>query len=234
MRARVAVVGASGRVGRTICDHLLGKNFDVVPVMRQPGESADALAARAVEGADVVVNAAGVAHIQRPTPDDLERLQLGNIELPLKLARAAIDRRVPLVHISSIKAADNPPRSPYAQSKCDADERLEREVGPEYAKAGVSLIIVRPLALLFPPLDVGKVRWLRFLRWWPTMLTPPVQLPVLAPGVFLAAVEERVAASVEERATAGLSYRDFCRSERGTLRDVRDAMLPRGDREGSR
>lgn len=225
MKARVAVVGASGRVGRAICEHLAQRNYDVMPVMRRPGESVDELAARALDGADVVVNAAGVAHIERPTPDDLERLRLGNIDLPLSLARGAIERGVPMVHISSVKAVDDAPQSPYAQSKRDADERLRVECASGFQDAGTSLEIIRPLALLFPPLDAGRVSSLRFLRRWPAVLTPPLRLPVLAPRSFLDTVERAVDSATSGVMHPGVCLREFARSEYGSLRDVRAAML---------
>jgi nucleoside-diphosphate-sugar epimerase len=183
------------------------------------------LADRAAAHADVVVNAAGVAHIERPTPDDLERLQIGNVELPVALARAAIEHGVPLIHISSVKAADAAPKSPYARSKHEADERLFREFAPSFENVGTSLEVIRPLALLFPPLDAGKVTSLRFLRRLPAALTPPLRLPVLAPPTFLDAVERAVDRATSGATPPGWSLREFSRSECGSLRDVRAAML---------
>ncbi len=124
-----------------------------------------------------------------------------------------------------MKATGESDSSPYAASKWDADVRLEQELGDRFAHAGLSLTIMRPLALLFPPFDAGKISRLGFLRWWPSALTPPVKLPVLAPKAFLAAVESSVRAALDHETHAGFSRRDFAKSDRGNLRDVRAAML---------
>lgn len=230
MSGRVAVVGASGRVGSAICDHLDQEGHDVVHVARTPGESLDRLVARAVDGVDVVVNAAGVAHIERPTPDDLGRLEAANVELPVALAAAALERGIPFIHISSVKAADPKATSAYAQSKRRGDERLEGDFGQQFAEEGLALVIVRPLALLFPPLDVGKVARLRFLRWWPQVFTPPLRVPVLAPARFLVSVDALVSGALARVLPPGNSVRVYEECESGTLRDVALALKDEQER----
>jgi nucleoside-diphosphate-sugar epimerase len=222
---RVSVVGANGRVGSALVQHLADA-YEVVEVRRRPGESPTDIAARAADGADVVINAAGVAHLEQPTPADLERLRIGNVELPLALAGAALRERAHLIHISSVKATADA-STPYGQSKYEADRRLESEFHARFAEAGLSLVIVRPLALLFPPLNAGKVARLRFLRWWPSVLTPPVRLPVLAPMVFLETIGTSVDAALSRTMSSGAVIRGFENPERGTFRDVREAFVPR-------
>ena len=217
------MVGANGRVGSALVHHL-ADTHDVVGVVRQPGESSNEIAARAADGADMIVNAAGVAHVERTTPADLERLRVGNIELPLALADAALAAGAHLIHISSVKATADA-TTEYGQSKYEADQRLESEYGSRFADAGLSLVIVRPLALLFPPFDAGKLARLRFLRRWPSVLTPPVPLPVLTSETLLHVVGRFVDEGVVRSAEHGVTTRDFERDERGTLRDVRRAML---------
>ena len=223
MNTPVAVVGANGRVGAAIRDHLAG-TFEVVPIVRRPGESAAQLARRAASAAEVLVNAAGVAHLERPGVADVDRLHEGNVTLPMALADAALARGISFVHVSSVKAGTDD-STPYAASKREAEQRLEQLYGDRFASSGLSLIAVRPLALLFPPFDAGKLQRLRFLGRWPSALTPPIPLPVLAPSTFLAAITAAVEGAVAGRTTTGFTRREFGRSERGTLRDVRDAML---------
>lgn len=223
MTAEVAVVGSTGRVGRAVCEHL-GTRFTVVPVARQTGESLTALVERAVQDADVSVNAAGVAHIEHPSADDLHRLHEGNIELPLALAKASLAAGVPMIHISSAKAADAASRTAYASSKREADERLRDEFGAAFETAGLSLIIIRPRALLFPPLDAGNVSRLSFLSRWPGRLTPALPVPVLAPADFLESVEQFVELCVDRAAPSGETIKEYGRGEWGTLRDVRRAF----------
>ena len=221
--SRVAVVGATGRVGSALVHHL-ADTHDVMAIVRQPGESPAEIATRAADDADVVVNAAGVAHLERTTPADLERLRVGNIELPLALADAALGGGAHLIHISSVKATADA-TTEYGQSKYEADQRLESEFGSRFADAGLSLVIVRPLALLFPPFDAGKIARLRFLRRWPSVLTPPVPLPVLRPETLLGAVGRIVADVGVRSADRGVTNRNFERDERGTMRGVRRALL---------
>ncbi len=218
----IAVVGANGRVGSAIAIHLT-QRFTVSRITRTPGESPNALAERAAAGADVVVNAAGVAHIRTADDQAAERLRMGNVELPLALAASALVHGSDLIHISSVKAL-HPDESPYAESKRDGEDRLIDEFGSQFEAAGLTLTILRPLALLFPPLDAGKVARLRFLRHVPRSLLPPVRLPVLAPSTFLNAIESAVTESRAQTTRGAIVIREFAVTERGRLRDVADAF----------
>jgi nucleoside-diphosphate-sugar epimerase len=221
----VAVVGASGRVGGAIVRDL-STRYEVVAIQRSsPDERARDVARRAVAARpDILINAAGVAHVHHATEIDLQRLETANVEFPAALAAAALEERISMIHISSVKAVDERARSSYALSKRRGDETLEREFGPRFADAGLSLIIVLPLALLFPPLDAGKIARLKLLRWWPAALTPSIQLPVLTPVVFLGTLNEVIARVAAGSCVPGVSRRGYERSERGTLRDVGQAL----------
>lgn len=220
--SKVVVMGASGRVGAAISDRLAGR-FQVRRVVRGADDDMESLVDRAVEDSSVLVNAAGVAHVDRVDDGTLDRLRAGNVELPWALARRALDVGAAFVHVSSSKAA-TPDRSPYAASKSDGEQRLAGEFGEAFRSAGLSLTVIRPPALLFPPLDAGRVSKLRFLRRWPSALVPPLRLPVLAPSAFLDAVELLVATAVAGTAPPGYHVREFARSEWGTLRDVHAAL----------
>ncbi len=224
MTSRIAVLGASGRVGSAICARLRTRH-EVVEIGRRADEAVADLARRATDDAELVINAAGLAHVERPTTADLARLETANVELPLALAEAALARAIPMLHVSSVKAVADAP-APYGRSKYEGDRQLVTRFGSAFADANLGLVILRPLALLFPPLDAGRVSRLRFLRWWPRSLTPAVHLPVLAPRTFLNAVEDAVDELLAGRAR-GIVARDFGSSERGTLRDVGDAMAGR-------
>lgn len=218
----VSVIGANGRVGSALVAGLATR-FDVVPVFRRPDESPAELAARAVEDVDVVVNAAGVAHLGDVTPADLDRLRAANVELPSLLAAAAATERISMIHISSVKAT-TPGDGAYARSKADGDERLAREWAVEFEQSDSSLVVVRPLALLHPPYHAGKLRLLRHVRRWPSVLTPPVPLPVLTSSAFERAIVEIIDDIARGTMAVGMSIRSFGRGEWGSLRDVRRSL----------
>jgi nucleoside-diphosphate-sugar epimerase len=218
----VAVVGSSGRVGAAVVDHL-SNEFDIRAIHRVAGESTSELADRAAAGVALIVNAAGVAHVERVDALAIERLRLGNVELPSELARAAYETGASLLHISSTKAKD-PLDSPYAQSKRDGEVVLEREHADRFARKGLSIVVVRPPALLIPPLDSGKVRRLRMLRRLPVGLIPSIRLPVLTEGTLVRTIQSCLLEVAAGCAPKGYSLREFDRAELGTLRDVAAAF----------
>ena len=190
-------------MGAALARHL-GERFGIVPVVREPGEPVAELATWAAADADVIVNAAGVAHLEAPAAADLERLRAGNVELPLLLAAAALEHRRSFVHISSVKAA-HPDESPYAASKHEAEAQLEARFAADFERAGTSLVVVRPLAMLFPPFDAGKLRHLRMIRWIPAALTPPLRLPVITDRTLFGSVDAALDRILAGTATPGLS-----------------------------
>ncbi len=128
MTDALSIVSARGRVGSALGSHLATR-FAVTSIARVPGEDIHGLAERAVKATDVLINAAGVAHIEQPTSADVQRLHEGNVDLPVALARAALERCVPMIHISSVKAGDSGAVSEYAASKREAEQRLDNEHG---------------------------------------------------------------------------------------------------------
>lgn len=222
---KVAVVGANGRVGRALVAYL-AHGYEVTPVVRQQGEKQADLVDRAVVGVEAVVNAAGVAHVEHPTPDDLGRLHAANVELPVALAASCLEAGISLVHVSSVKAADDGGDGPYALSKREGDRILVEVYGERFTQSGLRLAIVRPLALLFPPINAGKLSRLRPLRHVPEWLTPPVRVPVLASQTFLRSVDAEL--ELASSGQSGFGTREFTDDERGTLRDVRWALQTMG------
>jgi nucleoside-diphosphate-sugar epimerase len=171
----------------------------------------------------VIVNCAGLAHVDRETPDAVSRLHAANVELPLTIAAAALKVGASMVHVSSAKAA-SPSESAYAASKHEGEVALEHDFGDAFVEAGKALVILRPLALLFPPLDAGKVRHLRFLRHVPARLVPGIRLPVLTTETFERTVGSIVADLLSEQPAIGYSIREFSTAHRGTLRDIASAF----------
>lgn len=148
----VAVLGATGFVGRAVVAALQARSIEVVAVRAprvsgRPSGSTQAVVdelAAALEGCTAVVNAAGL-------PDaaggDLDRLRGANSALPGLVARAARRVGVRMVHVSS--AAVQGPRtqldsaertdafSPYSRSKADGERAA-------LAAGGDSVVVYRP------------------------------------------------------------------------------------------
>jgi nucleoside-diphosphate-sugar epimerase len=164
---RIAVVGARGFIGGSICQAIAAHGHGLVAITRGPAsnvgvgdwrvvEAADSVEfARAFDGCGVVINAAGAAHIQSPSSAEAaNRFVLGNEVLPAAIARAAKSASVArVVHVSSagvlgwtsgsgaLSDASAPqPYDGYTRSKLEAERALEREL----LGAAVSLICVRP------------------------------------------------------------------------------------------
>ncbi|MEQ4204254.1 NAD-dependent epimerase/dehydratase family protein [Actinopolymorpha sp. B9G3] len=150
----VAVLGATGFVGTAITEHLRESGIDVhrvlAPRLTSSGTTSDDLLAqlsarddlmdelsRCLDGADCVVNAAGVADA---TGGDWRSLCGANALLPLVVQRACRRVRVKrLIHVSSAavqgrrhrldESDDRHPFSAYSRSKVLAEESLQR-MGP--------------------------------------------------------------------------------------------------------
>jgi nucleoside-diphosphate-sugar epimerase len=147
---RAIVTGANGFIGTQLRATLAGRGYDVVPIVR--ADFADSRFEHAVDGADVVIHAAGAT--RAPTR---EGLRASNVELTRRVVAAAMQARAKrLVFISSQAAAgpaasldrpvtedDQPaPIEAYGESKRDA-EVIVRE-------SGLPAVIVRPAAVYGP------------------------------------------------------------------------------------
>lgn len=137
---KIVVTGASGFVGSAASAALR-------TAAHQPAaldlRGADAL--RAVDGADAIVHLAAIAH-RHASEEELRRV---NVELAVRVARAAVDAGARLLFLSSVKvhgeATTHPlresaafqPRDAYARSKATAEERLR-------AMPGLKLTVLRP------------------------------------------------------------------------------------------
>lgn len=192
---KVLVTGASGFVGRYVCDDLRSRGLDVITTHRDAAaaiaedparirwdlEHAAALRVADLHGIDAVVHLAARVHVM-----GREALADGYFHGPnvvatrhlAEIAAAAGASR--FVYMSSIKvngeatrgspftAGDRPaPEDAYGRSKLHAERALHEVAG----QTGLQVVIVRP-PLVFGP-GVGG-NFLRMLRWvargWPLPL----------------------------------------------------------------
>jgi nucleoside-diphosphate-sugar epimerase len=157
---RVTVTGASGFVGQAICRSLCALGWSVRGVVRRPlsggpgcgyvrADLLDAGTARtALADTDVVIHAAGLAHVPLRRQDEGELFR-HNVLMTRHVAEAAAELGVRLLYVSSHAAAAE--RTPYGRSKRLAEVCLE-EVG---RSRGLWWAAVRP-ALLFGEGDPGN------------------------------------------------------------------------------
>jgi nucleoside-diphosphate-sugar epimerase len=156
------VSGATGFIGRQICQRLLARGDSVVALSKSGIPLANGLPTVAVDlaldepdagllsGIDVVIHLAGIAHQQAPALA-YERLNVQGTLCLARLASAAGVKR--FIYLSSVKAMGipgsmairtekdcSPPRDAYGRSKWQAECALRSE----FADDPMSVVILRP------------------------------------------------------------------------------------------
>jgi len=164
---KVVVVGATGFLGGALVDHFRAAGGAVVGFARRSGPRVDAAApietlGTVLEGGDLVVNAAGI-----PIKDAKDAVQLmaDNLRITLEVARACLERKALLLHISSAdiwpvadrNGADEDapvvPDTPYGLSKLLAELALS----DLRRRAGLSYAVVRPSYVVGPGMFQGRL-----------------------------------------------------------------------------
>ncbi len=153
------VTGASGFIGRMLCDEL----DDFVPVVRKETENlfgnyfeVDSIDQYtnwkgAFDNIDVVIHLAGLAHSKRFTEQDYQEVNVkGTIHLATEAAKSGVRRFVFVssIGVNGIVTNDIPfspsslpkPHNIYARSKYEAEEGLKKVA----VELGLELVIVRP------------------------------------------------------------------------------------------
>lgn len=183
MSQLVLVTGASGFVGRTLCQVITDAGFRVRAAVRRSGAAAAGIEqvaigdigsatdwTEALHGVDAVVHAAARAHIMNAKPSDFDLYYETNARGTACLAEAAASAGVRrFVYVSSIKVngeerpvgayqpTDTPnPQDPYGKSKWEGEQALLATAGTMQA------------AIVRPPLVYGpgvRANFLRLMRW---------------------------------------------------------------------
>lgn len=172
----ILVTGASGFVGRALCDHISHQELHAYGLLRKTQENLSVKKQFIVEdflshsdwrpilkGIDGVIHTAGLAHVRgRPDKDYYEINTEITKKLALECVKAGIKRFVYIssthVHVSSAsphlltpKSSFNP-ETAYGKSKLLAEEAL-REIEKT---TGLEVVIVRP-PLVYGPNVAGNV-----------------------------------------------------------------------------
>lgn len=161
---KILVTGANGFIGKSTCKRLQQDGHVVVAGMRKvtdqtnafftPSLGSDANWLTALNGCNIVVHAAGRAHVLNETDaDPLAVFREINVEGTLTLARQAATAGIKrFIFISSIgvngassntplKESDTPtPKDPYAISKLEAEIQLAKVAH----QTGMEFVIIRP------------------------------------------------------------------------------------------
>ena len=188
---RVLVTGATGFVGRALCDQLKVAGHTVVPALRRgsgltnevvTGDMCSSTDWRmALAGCDAVVHLAARVHMMRDSAlDPLVSYREINTEATLNLARQAAHAGVKrFVFISTIKVngegrdvpyreTDAPmPEDAYAISKWEAEQGLHRIA----QQTGLEVVILRPPLVYGPGVKANFLSLLHAVkRGWPLPL----------------------------------------------------------------
>ena len=181
---RVLVTGASGFVGKRLCEHLENRGYDVARVVRRADNAKnntysvgnigpDTHWEAIVTDVDVVVHLAARVHVMDDnTAEPLAEYRRVNVNGTEKLALAAAGAGVRrFIYVSTIKvngeatfgqpffATDTPhPVDDYARSKLEAELSLQRIA----ADRGFEVVIVRPPLVYGPGV---KANFLRLFNW---------------------------------------------------------------------
>lgn len=191
---RVLVTGAAGFVGSHFCTYLEGQGIEVRRAARtrptsNPSQdwavTGDLHTCTQLEqhlqGIDVVVHAAGRAHVLRePSANPQHAFELANVVATERLVQASLRAGVRrFVFVSSIgvlgRARAHPlteadatqPDEPYAHSKLRAEKRL----ATLSAGTALQIVVVRPPLIFGPHCPGNMARLIRLVqRRWPLPL----------------------------------------------------------------
>jgi len=191
---RVLVTGASGFVGRVLCDTLLEAGYAVRAAVRSldsprgsqlmeriaVGDVVDADWKHALQGVDCIVHAAARVHVD-DSRSDANLHQQTNAYATRRLAGAAVEAGVgKFVYLSSIKVSGEGADGPYRADDeprpqgAYADSKL---LGEEYAFQAGTMGGGMDVAVVRSPLVYGpgvRANFLRLMQWvdkgWPLPL----------------------------------------------------------------
>ena len=138
---KVAVTGASGFIGRSLCAALSGVGHEVLAVSRGTSD---------VRNTQAVVHLAAIAH-RRASPQEIQRV---NVDLARQVGQAAAANGAGLVFMSSVKVHGEISAAPFTETSPFAPRDI---YGTSKLRAEEALLAIPGLrlAVLRPPLVYG-------------------------------------------------------------------------------
>ncbi len=156
MSGHIAITGASGFIGRSICRHLHARGWRLRLLMRPASNAAllnhieaevvrgdlqdEAALARLVDGACAVIHCAGV--VRGASRQDFDKVNVEGLARLLKAVQGAV--APPRLFVLSSLAAREPGLSFYADSKRRGEQLLEQQAGK------LNWLALRPPAVYGP------------------------------------------------------------------------------------
>src|SRR5262249_8704032 len=148
VQVTVRATGGTGELGRALARRL-GAGAIARGHAELPIEDAAAVA-RALDGVDAVINAAGFTHVDR-AEGEVDAAYRANRDGPAVLARACAERGLPLVHVSS---------DPAFGGERDAPWREDDRTGPVNVYGASKLAGERAVLAAHPGALVVRTSWL--------------------------------------------------------------------------
>lgn len=222
---RVVVTGASGFIGRPLCEALVRRGHEVVALSRSSSSDGGAIAFRGLEigpetdWREILVGAAAVVHLaarvhvleDRAAAAAYHALNAAATENLVRQAAAGGVRRFVLVSTAKIHGEvsvghpireDDPPApvGPYAESKWAGEEAVRSVAG----ESGIEAVIVRPPLVYGPGVKANFLRLLRAVdRGMPFPLASVRNRRSL---VFLGNLVDALTTCLEDPRAAGESF----------------------------
>lgn len=225
-KLRIAVLGGTGFVGRSLCARLVEaghavriltshreRHRDLLVLPTAQLVDADvhhpAVLKREFQGQDAVINLVGILNERGR---DGRGFEIAHAELPAKVVQACRQAGVPrLLHMAALQAANDAP-SHYLRSKAHGEQAVM-----DAAKSGLRVTSFRP-SVIFGPRDSFTNRFAGLLR------SVPLVFPLACPNarmqpVYVEDVARAFLFALDRHETFGQRY-DLCGPRVYTLQEI--------------